>query len=357
MIALGVLSFTKPTTYMTKLAQHASNSSVSLYYLSPEQISGEDTISGMRFCPAKQEWENAMFSIPPFIYDRCYYVSKKAQSNLNKVEKLKQRSDVQFLGYGLPNKWIVYQALSSSPTLQSFFPYTQKLSSTADFLAHLANHSIWLLKPIHGSQGRGLIKIEKRNGLYMIKEVKQPGEQLFTFTTTSHFLQWLHTRMKTTTFIFQPFLPLQNKEGYPFDLRLLIQKDENGNWKERVRVLRTGIKHHITSNLAGGGKMIPFSSLLQSLPLTYKRKIEEDIQTVIDTLPLELERAFQPLFELGIDLGWDAKQNLWILDINSKPGHKIVSMASKFVQKEIYEAPSKYSHYLATSLGNKMGVE
>jgi glutathione synthase/RimK-type ligase-like ATP-grasp enzyme len=357
MIALGVLSFSKPTTYITKIAEHAAVNGIRVYHFSPEQLNEDETVKGNRYCSEKLEWVTEVFPIPTFIYDRCYYASRKSRSLLKKVDELKQHKFHHFLGYGLPNKWIVYQALTKNPTLLPFLPKTQRLSSSAYLLSHLNQQRKWLLKPIHGSQGRGLIKVEKANGLYVAKEVKQPSEHLFTFTTTAHFQQWIHSRMKTSEYIYQPFLSLENKAGYPFDIRLLLQKDRNGMWKDRFRVIRTGIKHHITSNLAAGGKMLPYSSLLQGLSPMKREKIEKSLTKIIATLPRELESSFNPLFEIAIDFGLDTMQNLWILDINSKPGHKIVSMAPKSVQKEIYEAPSKYCHYLACTNGNKMGVE
>ncbi|WP_223700821.1 YheC/YheD family endospore coat-associated protein [Sutcliffiella deserti] len=359
MVALGVLSFSKPTSYFTKLAHYSRAHSVTLYHFSPEEIDlHSQHINGLRYCPQKQEWQMEVFPIPHFIYDRCFYTSSNSRSFLKKIEELKQSKHHQFLGYGLPNKWIVYQALcKSDPTIQSFLPKTKRLTSSSFLLAQLKQQPKWLLKPIQGSQGRGLILVNRENGMFKVKEVKQPGEKLFTFTTTGQFQQWLHRKMKTNDYIFQPFLSLQSTDGYPFDIRILMQKDENGAWKEQIRVVRKGMQHHITSNLAGGGRMLPFSTLLHDLSDFHQSKVEKDIREIITHLPPNLEDSFQPLFELGIDLGMDDQQNLWILDINSKPGHKIVTMASNLKQQEIYEAPSRYSRYLAASSGNKMGVE
>lgn len=356
MIALGILSFLKPTPYVTKIAQH-SFSSTMVYHFTPQELNGNEKINGLRYCREKMEWVSDSFPIPSFIYDRCFYSSRFARDLSGRVEKLKKQVECRFLGYGLPNKWMVHQAVSTDPSLAPFFPKTLKLTTASFLLANLQIQKKWVLKPIQGSQGKGLIKVEASNGHIMAKEVKQPGEQYFTFPSSSLFQQWLHTRMKKTSYIFQPFLSLQNKEGTPFDIRLLLQKDERGEWQERIRVIRTGIPHHITSNLAGGGRMHTYSSLTKSLTSLQKSKLEEDIRKIVTHLPVLLERAFQPLFELGVDLGLDSRQNLWILDINSKPGHKIVSMTAKQIQKEIYEAPSKYCEYLAFSQGNKMGVE
>jgi glutathione synthase/RimK-type ligase-like ATP-grasp enzyme len=356
MVALGILSFLKPTPYTTKIAQH-STGRTTVYHFTPKQLNGEEKINGLRYCTEKKEWVGDSFPIPSYIYDRCYYSSPMPRELIGRVDKLKQEYGRRFLGYGLPDKWKVYQYVSTDPSLASYFPKTLRLTTSSFLLANLQVERKWLLKPINGSQGKGLIKVETSNGLISAKEVKHPGERHFTFPSSTQFQQWLHTRMNKTSYIFQPFLPLQDKVGCPFDIRLLLQKDEKGEWQERIKVIRTGIPHHITSNLAGGGTMHSYSSFVKSFTSLQKRKLEEDIRKIVTRLPVLLEKEFLPLFELGVDLGMDNRQNLWILDINSKPGHKIVTMAAKHHQKEIYEAPSKYCEYLAFSQGNKMGVE
>ncbi|WP_404449057.1 YheC/YheD family protein [Sutcliffiella horikoshii] len=349
MITLGVLSFSKPTTYLTKMAEHAAKNGLNICIISPAQLNDNTSnVSGLVYTSDKKEWINASFPIPSFIYDRCYYGTKNAQQFKGLTDLLKLQEKVHFLGYGLPNKWEVYNKLSSLQELKEFFPLSKKLTSVTFFLSHFRQRENWLIKPINGSQGRGLIKVEQIGNQFMVKEVVQPGERLYVFQTGSQLRTWLHSRMKDTEYIFQPFLPLQNKKNVPFDLRLLLQKNEEGNWTERVRCIRTGPKDHITSNLAGGGEMLPFSVLLQGLSTFKRQTLERKLQVIVDYLPSSIDQTISPLFELGIDIGIDPDYNLWILDINSKPGHKIVTMASPSVQAEIYEAPSKYCMYLAS---------
>ncbi|UAL48509.1 YheC/YheD family protein [Sutcliffiella horikoshii] len=349
MITLGVLSFSQPTSYLTKMAEHAVENGVMICLISPTQLTeGTSNVSGLMYTSEKKEWKNSTFPIPSFIYDRCYYGTKKAQLFKAVTDSLKLQENIQFLGYGLPNKWEVYNKLSSIQEIQAFFPLTKKLTSVTFFLSHFRLRDRWLIKPINGSQGRGLIKVERIEGQYIVKEVVQPGESLYVFRTDNHLKKWLHSRMKVTEYIFQPFLPLQNKKDVPFDLRLLLQKNEDGNWKERVRCIRTGPKNHITSNLAGGGEMLPFSVITQGLKRSKREELERKLQVIVEHLPAAIDETISPLFELGIDIGIDPDYNLWILDINSKPGHKIVTMASPSVQAEIYEAPSKYCMYLSS---------
>jgi glutathione synthase/RimK-type ligase-like ATP-grasp enzyme len=358
MISLGVLTFSEASPYVTKIAESAAAQNIKVYLFSPSQLTDASSpVTGFCYLPEKKRWDPATFSIPPFIYDRSFYSSRQTRSHQYKIVELKQRGDIHFLGYGLPNKWKVYEALSSDQKLSPYLLQTRKLTSVAFFLVHFKTNHIWLLKPILGSQGRGLIKVEQLNGSFTAKEVIQPGEQFYTFASPSQLEKWLHVKMRRNEYMFQPYLPLHNQKGFPFDIRILLQKNEDGIWTERLRVIRKGIQHHITSNLAGGGEMLPYSKLLKGLTSAQRKNIEKDMQQIKDQLPKALENGIGSLFEIAIDIGMDQNQNLWILDINSKPGHKIVTMAPPSVQKEIYEAPGKYCRHLAAVKGYKLGVD
>ncbi|MDP1465864.1 YheC/YheD family protein, partial [Klebsiella pneumoniae] len=67
--------------------------------------------------------------------------------------------------------------------------------------------------------------------------------------------------------------------------------------------------------------------------------ISQEISDIISTLPAVLEETFQPLFELGIDLLIAGDQSIWILDINSKPGRKMVSLLHPEKTGQMAEAP------------------
>lgn len=90
--------------------------------------------------------------------------------------------------------------------------------------------------------------------------------------------------------------------------------------------------------------------LHQKNPETISIAVEQKIQHILRTLPAEIEAVFERLFELGIDLGIDKKGQLWILDINSKPGRKIIQALQPENMKDIHRAPLQYSQYLANHL-------
>ncbi|CAG9622567.1 YheC/YheD family endospore coat-associated protein [Sutcliffiella rhizosphaerae] len=358
MISLGVLSFSLKSSYFTKIAENIAPCGVKLFVFSPAALHFDNhSATGYVYNHERKDWEEAAFPIPSFIYDRCYYTTKETFLHKQAVERLKANRKITFLGYGLPDKWQVYKSLCDNPSLQSFLPDTYRLTSVSFLEANFQKRNCWLLKPIKGSQGKGLIKVEKMFEQFIVKEVIQPREEKHIFQNKEHFSKWLHKKMKKNDYIFQPFFLLQNRNYTPFDIRILLQKDNSGQWTERIRVFRTGLMNHITSNLAGGGKMHPFSSLKKNMNSYQKKYVETQLTRIMEALPLAIEASFHPIFELAIDIGMDKDDNLWILDINSKPGHKIVTMATPSVQKEIYEAPGKYCLHLALNMANESGVD
>lgn len=115
------------------------------------------------------------------------------------------------------------------------------------------------------------------------------------------------------------------------------------------RGIRTGQKtelHQISPR--AGSHFIGYFH--QKNPETISIAVEQKIQHILRTLPRETEAVFERLFELGIDLGIDKKGQIWIMDINSKPGRKIIQAIQPEAMKDIHRAPFQYSRYLADHL-------
>ena len=133
-------------------------------------------------------------------------------------------------------------------------------------------------------------------------------------------------------------------------MRILLQKDRTNHWVEQGRGIRKGSKDCITSNLATGGKAVTYEELINEIAHPHQKYIELTIRHILRTLPEELEARFRPLFELGVDLGIDRKNRVWILDINSKPGRKIIETLYPEKKEALYEAPIAYCQYLTDNL-------
>ena len=358
---LGILTFSNPmkSSYMTNIALHSLRYHVQVCTFSPANISlGKNEVFGYLFCRETLSWKKGRFPLPSFIYDRLYYPSpSQNKTYIEKMTWLKKHRHITFLGLGLPNKWEVFQKLQLKNELQPFFLPTKKYT-LLHFTKMLSIYKEVILKPINGSQGFGIIKV-KQSSIYDDLhgvEVTKDGEHREKFSSLLLFDDWI--KAKKATFLIQPFLTLLTNNQQPFDLRVLLQKGEDGEWLERFRAIRHGGVGKITANLATGGAIIPYKEWKKELSLEQENELKSIVSRLVSNLSMELDKKFHPLFEIGIDIAIDCNLNPWILDINSKPGHKMIEMtANEQIKQQTYEAPARYCVFLKSKRVARNGVK
>ncbi|MFJ7752415.1 YheC/YheD family protein [Peribacillus muralis] len=350
LIGLMATSDSQENHYFTEIAKTAKSFNMNVCKFTPENIDCDvKKVRGERFDAEKEMWIAASADIPDFIYDRCFHgLSRQPSETRNKINWLKEHSN--FLGIGLPGKWDVYQILKKHPLLQAFFPETVQVSTSEDIIGHLERLDKIIIKPEFGAGGTGIYLLSKNDDGTLVSMTKKGTKYERQFTSKSQLNKWLQHLLNRFKYLCQPYLELCNQENEPFDLRILLQKNEKNQWVERGRGIRTGQKDGITSNLATGGEAMTLDSFIKENPEIISVAVEQKIQHILRTLPAKTEGVFERLFELGIDLGIDNKGQVWIMDINSKPGRKIIQALQPETMNAIHRAPLRYSQYLADHL-------
>ncbi|MFC5735794.1 YheC/YheD family protein [Cytobacillus gottheilii] len=346
-IGIMTLSKTSETTYHTEMAKKASALNLLCYRFIPSSINPmTEKADGEQYNPENDRWESCQFDIPPILYDRCFYSdSVYSKHNASIVNWLKKREDLTFIGYGLPNKLSLYEQLRQT-VLNPYLPITAAFTSPDAFIKSLHDSVPVVLKPANGSQGRGIYKVTKLKDHILIETDKQNQYMTKTFPASKAAL-WLEQLTENNAYFYQPYLTLVNQHQEPFDLRFLLQKDKRGKWHQAGNGIRTGRKNGLISNMSAGGLVSKTDDWLKTLPAKQSAFIIEELQYIIETIPVLLEKHFPPLFELGIDIGIDTNGAIWILDINSKPGRKVMLTLYPESSDDLYKAPLLYANYLA----------
>lgn len=351
MISFGFLTIHshQEHSYVTEIAKRAHEYGITCYRFTPFSIHPKDEpVHGEIFDTAANEWKEEAFPIPSFIYDRCYYkqdsVSKRAKPI---VQWLKKSPLTTFLGHGLPNKSEVYETLSEHPVLSPYIPKTEKAESSLHVLQTLLKEKTILLKPDNGSQGRGIMVLSFHNS--RVKVQSQSGQELseLSFQDEDSFHKWMTQKLERGSFLVQPFLNILNHKGKPFDIRILLQKEAQGSWIEAGRGIRQAQSGQILTNVSHGADIISFEEGLHGFSTSQKRFIQDELDSIVSLIPTVLEQAFLPLFELGIDICVDRRGAIWVLDMNSKPGRKIVLSTSPGAEDLLYRRPLAYCRYLS----------
>ncbi len=357
MITLGLLSirFDQEEEYFTELAKRAASYNIQIVRFTPASIDpATELVNGLRFQPAMQQWTQESFPIPSYVYDRCFYstnnISKKARPI---VEWLKKRPGTTFLGYGLPSKLQTYSILANDRIVASYLPQTEEVESAQKVYNKVLKERYLLLKPANGSQGNGIVRLTYERGEIEVTVQKQSDITTKPFYKKGEFEEWLQTILAGQSYMIQPFLSVQDFQWRPFDIRILLQKDKSGAWKETGRGVRIGPPHHLISNLSVGSSIVPYEEWKANSRKRDIMLIEDDITTIVKHVPLALENELQPLFEIGLDITIDRNRAVWLLDINSKPGRKVLLEADPACAETLFNAPLQYCKFLDDSLSKK----
>ncbi|WP_201715394.1 YheC/YheD family protein [Rossellomorea arthrocnemi] len=350
-LSLGIMTLTPQVTneYFLEIAKRSLSYPIDLYLFSPQEISPlNETVEGLHFDRVTGKWEKDAFEIPEYIYDRTFYqYDMKSRQAKAVVQWLKNQKQFRFLGYGLPNKWHLYEKLKQT-SLSPYFPETFLVSDVNHLLNLLVKHTDIIIKPVDGAHGFAVYHLVVRPNEILVRTTKKQGIVEQSFQSEENFLKWGEHILKQHTFICQKRLLNQTKGNAPFDLRILLSKDHAGQWREFQRAVRVGEENGILTNISRGASYLSYSDWKNTHELISWDFIEEELTSILEELPLLLEEHFSTLFEIGVDLIIGKDHSTWILDMNSKPGHKIVDALQPEKLSSLYKAPLDYCEFLSS---------
>lgn len=349
--SLGIMTRFQGTQFIDKgyykrLTLIGRKEGIRVFVFSPRRVDfSSRTVKGFEY--RNGAWQSHTFPLPALIYDRCF-VGPSYRHYKPFVEKLQNDHNITFLGHGLSGKWQVHEMLSKSPLLAPLLPPTEILLPSA-LHRTLEKYGAAVIKPMAGTHGIGVVRIKEIHGGY---EVSGRNRQNQPFRRIIKETDGLKTFVSSFTagrkFLVQPYLELHTQEGIPFDVRVLVQKNGQGVWETTGKAVRLGDKRSITSNLHGGGRAVPLTTFLSR---HYKpamcTRIEQQINRLANELPPFLEESHGRLVELGIDVGIDTAGNVWIIEVNSRPGRTVFSMIDDPIARmHSITLPVLYARYL-----------
>ena len=294
-------------------------------------------------------WESSIYPLPDVVYDRIHSRSAEARNN---VQYAKNRlMNLPYLHYFNPhylNKWNVHQMLLANPTLIRYLPETQQLDNN-NLEEMLKKYRVLYMKPSNGSLGKGIIKVAADKG--RLKYVAYRGRHIRNQASNpAELLRKTKKQRDERHYIVQRGLDLARYKGSPFDLRIIYQKNGQGEWMISKKFCRIAPKGSSISNLSSGGRVEKSSKVMHHL---FKKEDlikskNEEIRLLCKMVASTLENVSNSTFgELGMDIGIDRKGHLYLIEVNSKPRKTTESIFSPAIVKNTFKRPLAYATYLS----------
>lgn len=311
---------------------------VEFFYFTPKKVNFDDrTINGQVL--EDGQWQERVMPFPDVIYNagspEKLAVSKKI------IERLKK--EIPFTTHSIGNKWNVMERLKEAKEFDKYIIPTEIVKNIDVFHSYMAHHKKIVFKPIDGRKGKGIYFIIKIGENF---EVRQNSDNRMYSKQQLNAL--IHELLATGTFIMQPYIQSKMKSGQVYDFRLHVQKNGEGKWVVTTVYPRIAPHGSIIPNINNGG----YTNYLD--PFLEQEFKEEafNIRRMLEHFSLSLARHLddiqmtkfgEVIDEIGIDVGLDAQQKIWIYEVNWRPG----CPPAFYLELDVVTHSIRYAKYLA----------
>lgn len=326
-----------------------------LYYIfTPDSIDWTNrTVRGYiyhKFYRSQDVWLSSEYPIPDVVYDRVSTRRKEAHDSVKSTKKrLMGLPNIKYFNPAFLNKWKVHELLGENDNLISYLPET-KLFNQSNLIDMADRHKTLYLKPCNGSQGKGIIKVSNNN-----------GQIHYTIYKSGKHSGWTDDviKMMNATRIYRGNRPYIIQEGIDlatymkcaFDIRIIYQKNREGEWMISKKFVRAAPRGSSVTNLSRGGTALTskevFGAIFNRDSEIIKAKNAE-LKNICRMIAETLESGSQKIFgELGLDVGIDKDNKFWLIEVNSKPRKTTYTELSKGIVRNTFKRPLQYAIYLS----------
>lgn len=320
----------------------------------PEDVDLENSrVTGYRYL-GNGFWTKVQAPIPDVVYDQIISRKFAGRDDVAPVrEQLYARLAPRYFNPGYFDKWQVHQWLSSHYQTASYVPDTVCFKTVEQAAEFCYRHSDVYMKPVHGSLGIGILRVRRQpDGRVFYQMKRQDGSlKQGTVGAISVFLKENFRRLKNGPYVIQEALKLRTWQGRPFDIRMVLQKDETGRWQRTKMFCRIAQEGQITSNLSTGGDALSAKQLLSEILPNDKivNRTMKELRQMADLIPGVIEQEQEgTLGELGLDLGLDENGRIWVIEVNAKPWKKpnVAEGEWKDLALLAFQRPVQFAKYL-----------
>jgi glutathione synthase/RimK-type ligase-like ATP-grasp enzyme len=308
-------------------------------------------VKGFIYEPDTGRWLQRYFPLPRLIYDRAFFHRHAERlRHRTQIKRLLQIPGVRLLGLGLSGKWEVHQILSSHATLKQLLPRTERYRGVRTLRDWFDHTHEFILKPNCGTHGKGVFRLRRiSRHLYELNGRSRDNMPIRrSFRNIEALFSAVHDRLvRGQSYLIQQYISLQSTSGHPFDIRSLVQKDGQGEWRVTGTAARIGPSGSITSNLHGGGIANETKTFLNAeYDVTTAEQVFQSIHSLSLAIARTIEQGHGPLLELGLDFGVDPSGRVWLLEANSRPGRSsFLRMGNRQVRTAAIANPMRYARY------------
>jgi glutathione synthase/RimK-type ligase-like ATP-grasp enzyme len=241
------------------------------------------------------------------------------------------------------SKWLKTHWLLKHQNLRKYIPKTM-LFNKANLITMLSTYSTVYFKPTGGSGGFNIIRINKKPQGYQT----QYNTAKSSFISLDQLYRNLSRFSNNRSFLLQKGIHLARTKGRPFDIRVMVQKTNNGAWVSTAIFTKIGKQGKVATNYNQGGKIGYFQPTMAGAGYDNEtiQRSEADLKQLGVTVGKKLDRHIKGFRELGLDVALDSEGKPWILEVNTRPQfYPLKNMSNQKLYRRILTYAKQYGRY------------
>lgn len=298
----------------------------------------------------RRGWVQRVCALPPVVYNRV--ANRRAESHPRVqalLEWLKKEGIVVFNPRFL-DKWDVYDTLQADEAMRERVPETVLYTASGQVVDALRRWGVVYCKPRRGSLGKGITAFRLSSGSRVMVQHNRglAGTDVMHLASTSAAARWAGRHLRPYAYCLQKGISLAKAQGRRYDIRALVQKDGEGEWRFTGAAARLAGRGQLTTHVPRGGSRLALRSALRASLRDKDRAqlVEEELAALSEAAAASLERAKDELYgEFSLDVGLDNEGQLWILEINAKP----FRFDEIQIRRRAYRRLIEFSRFLQTA--------
>lgn len=323
---------------------------LTVYVITPGQLRPqENQVVGWTY-DSVQGWRKEKFPWPDVWMSKVtYYPMNQKQQILHDQNSLTMSHSIP-LSVPIQSKWALQRRLKRVGTLKGHLPHTELVEHAQQLYILIQKYGSVYIKPVFGTKGYHIFRVSEGKSGLVLDRLEKNGKTHTEVIPRSAFLRkarelWLGPRR----FLVQEAIGLlQERDGGLVDFRWLVQKDSNGEWTVTARVVRIGSLDSFITNLSQGGNVQLASDFVldhQNYKGRRWKKLIEELDRIALSAATVLEVDNPTVCEAGVDLALDNAGRSWVIEVNPRPGRKMLRRIDPELRTLSLLKPLEYAKY------------
>lgn len=326
--------------YFRKLIKYSREKGMIAYVFTIWDLEWEkNRVKGYTYNFQKEQWERQYFKIPDVIYDRGDVINENNYGknavdfiNYTKNKGIKFINSLDCINL-TNNKLSTYTLLKSNEETSKYVVDSFEYNNDDQLIKFIEKYNHVYLKPKGGSRSKGIFSIEKVDDIYY--EISYKNTLLNTVLlrlNRKELLKIISQEIgklgyERKDYILQKAIALAKFNNRSFEIRVIMQKNSNNIWVRTCMVARAAGRNEKFMNITTE-RDFKSSTVLTSCFGEKIETISNELRRVSKAVVEALDSKKIQVGELAVDFGIDNNNNIFIIELNSKPDNLLAAIGA-----------------------------